>query len=82
MREWRMQKIDLNGLKNIGMMGIWYQTPEEELELDDDTEIYLEDMAKDRVILIEDDQELFKRQYLRLKHYEWALNIYNALRKS
>ena len=27
-------------------------------------------MAKDRVIPIEDDQELFKRQYLWLKHYE------------
>ena len=70
MREWQMQKIDLNKLKNIGMMGIQYQIPEEELEPDDDTEIYLEDTAKDRVIPIEDDQELFKRQYLWLKHYE------------
>ena len=70
MREWHMQKIDLNELKNIGMMGVRYQTPEEELEPDDDKDIYLEDTDEDKVILIEDDQELFKRQYLQLKHYE------------
>ena len=66
MREWQMQKIDLNKLKNIGMMGVRYQTPEEELEPNDDNDIYLEDMDEDTAILIEDEQELFKRQYLRL----------------
>ena len=41
------------------MMGVRYQTPEEELEPNDDNDIYLEDTDEDRAILIEDEQELF-----------------------
>ena len=59
-----MQKIDLNEFKNIGMMGVRYQILEEELEPNDNKDIYLEDTDEDRAILIEDDQEMFKRQYL------------------
>ena len=36
MPEWHIQKIDLNKLKNIGQMGVQYQTPEAGMEPDED----------------------------------------------
>ena len=39
MPEWHLQKIDLNKLKNIGQMGMRYQTPEAGLEPDEDKDM-------------------------------------------
>ena len=42
MPEWHFEKIDLNELKNIGQMGMRYQTQQEELQLDEDNDMQIE----------------------------------------
>ena len=51
---------------------------EEELVPNEDNDIYLEDTDENSDLLIEDEQELFKRQYLWLKHYEEG-NLLNVM---
>ena len=70
MPEWHLQKIDLNELKNIRQMGVRYQTPEAGLEPDEDKDMKMARTNENRVLIIEDEQDIFRRQYLRLKHYE------------
>ena len=70
MPEWHLQKIDLNELKNIGQMDVRYQTLEAGLELDEDKDMKMARTNENRVLLIEDEQDIFRWQYLRLKHYE------------
>ena len=70
MPEWHLQKIDLNELKNIGQMGMRYQTPEAGLEPDEDKDMKMARTNENRVLVIEDEQDIFRRQYLRLKHYQ------------
>ena len=70
MPEWHLEKIDLNKLKNIGQIGMQYQTPKAGLEPDEDKDMKMEQTNENRVLLIEDEEDIFRRQYLRLKHYE------------
>ena len=42
LKKMHLQKIDLNELKNIGQMGMQYQTPEAGLELDEDKDMKME----------------------------------------
>ena len=64
MPEWNLQKIDLNELKNIGKMGMRYQTPEAGLEPDEENDMKIEATIENRVLLIEDEEDVFARQYL------------------
>ena len=70
MPEWYLQKIDLNELKNIGQIGMRYQIPEAGLEPDEDKDMKMARTNENRVLIIEDEQDIFRRQYLRLKHYQ------------
>ena len=78
MPEWHLQKIDLNELKNIEQMGVRYQTPQEELELDEDNNMQIKGTKENLVLQIEDEEDIFRRQYLRLKHYEDG-NLINVI---
>ena len=70
MPEWHLQKIDLNELKNIGQMGVRYQTPEAGLEPHEDKDMKMAWTNENRVLIIKDEQDIFRRQYLQLKHYQ------------
>ena len=78
MPKWNLQKIDLNKLKNIGKMGVRYQKPEAGLEPDEENDMKIEATNENRVLLIEDEEDVFTRQYLRLKHYEHG-NLINIV---
>ena len=64
MPEWHLQKIDLNELKNIGQMGVRYQTPEAGLEPDEDKDMKMARTNENQVLLIEDEQDIFRWLYL------------------
>ena len=64
MPEWHLQKIDLNKLKNIRQMGVRYQTPEAGLEPDEDKDMKMARTNENQVLLIEDEQDIFRWQYL------------------
>ena len=51
-------------------MGMRYQTPEAGLELDEDKDMKIQWMKENLVLLIKDEEDIFRLQYLRLKHYE------------
>ena len=70
MPKWHLQKIDLNELKNIGQMGMRYQTTEAGLEPDEDKDMKMAQTNENRVLIIQDEQDIFGWQYLRLKHYK------------
>ena len=59
-------------------MDVRYQTPEAGLELDEDKDMKMARTNENRVLLIEDEQDIFRWQYLQLKHYEDG-NLINVL---
>ena len=68
-REWGWPKIDLNELAAFGAMGVIYEEPDKKLIPGEDTNMQIVKTEENRIHDPEDESLVFRRQFLRLKHY-------------